>query len=240
VPKAIKPESGFGRELTAFDDAIWAAITRHIPKKPLPVDVNASLREAITKCCSEFMTERALLAAGQKIAAAMPKGQFASFERVIGALRTIAATCDPKTNRPSDLLLYNELEDLAGRLERISSFEPPIEPDPWPAFVRSVAECFRDVAKRLRDDDLTPTVTMRFYKADEDGGGKPTWFQEFVADLHENLLGQEGYAAAAKALTVAGERRQEADVSAQYNRRALHAAVVKAMRGDRKPGKSQK
>jgi hypothetical protein len=53
VPKAIKPESGFGRELLAFDDAIWAAITRHIPKR-LPANVDADLRKAITKCCSEF------------------------------------------------------------------------------------------------------------------------------------------------------------------------------------------
>ena len=80
--------------------------------------------------------------------------------------------------------------------------------DPWPIFVRKVAQCFRKVG-------LRPTATGRVYE-----GGKPTWFQGFMAALDKNLLGIK---------RLIGTDRE--DEQFERDHRAFYAEIAKAMRG---------
>jgi hypothetical protein len=221
--KAIMPESYFRSSPDlSFSDDRWAEIRRHIPES-LPVEADARLRTAITECCSWFLAQRARLEEGRATATAMRspgKRQLALLERVAGGLRTAAEAWkkieDIHDDRLSDMRRYDDLEVLAQDAERrLKGFrklgKPVAESDPWPVFVRWVARC-------LCAAGLKPTTTGRVY-----GEGNPTWFQEFMAALNDNLLGEKG-------------RGNQLN----YSHKAFCADIAKAMRGDRKPGKARK
>jgi len=224
VPKVIlSPRVSRSVQLGLFSDARWARITAHIPE-PLATEVDARLRSGVTECCSWFLSQKARLDEGQATAAAMRrrgKGQLAPLERLAKGLR-LAADAWAKIgqfydDRLGDIDIYENLgpmaRDAERRLARIRQFGKPITvSNPWPEFVRKVARC-------LREAGLNPQVTGRVYEH----GGRPAWFQAFMAELNENLLGMKG-------------RGEQLD----YSRSAFYAEIAKALRGDRKRDKALK
>jgi hypothetical protein len=126
-------------------------------------------------------------------------------------------------DRLSDIRQYDALEAMARDIERRLAGirklgEAKRVDDPWPIFVRKVARCFREI-------DLRPTATGRVY----DEGGKPTWFQEFMAALDKNLLGYKSL------IGIDPEGKQ-------YERdpKAFHAEIAKVIGGYRNSGKARK
>ena len=122
-------------------------------------------------------------------------------------------------DRRSDLRRFDELEMLATdaerRLARLRSYDRlKIGETPWREFVRKVARCFHRIG-------ITPTATGRVYRSS--WGTKPTWFQKFMVELNENLLGEQGK----------GKQLR-------YSRAAFYAEIVKALGGNVKPGKARK
>jgi hypothetical protein len=110
---------------------------------------------------------------------------------------------------------YRELVAMAKDAERcldsICALGKPITATaPWRVFVGKVAQCCREAG-------LNPTATGRVYER-----GEPTWFQDFMRALNDQLLGDRGKG-----------KQLHSSV-------AFHAEITKAMRGDRKPGKARK
>jgi hypothetical protein len=230
MPKAIVPDQQFQhRELLGFDNSRWTKIKRKIPKK-LTAKINAALRADIAECCSQFLTQRRQLQIGIETARAMRspgKRQLAALEQVAKGSRMAADGWKRikgkiYDDRLSDISRFDKFEALARDAERrlasIRALGKPVTvPDPWPMFVRKIAQCCREAG-------LKPKATGRVYEKDDSGKhADPTWFQEFMAVLNENLLGDEG-------------RRKQL----QHSRAAFYAEITKALRGDRKPGKARK
>jgi hypothetical protein len=241
MPKTISlPKQN--RELLSFSDNRWAKLRCYIPE-PLQPDDEARLCEDIKAACSWLLSEQARLALGRSTAAAMQKpseSQPALLERLAGHLRAAATDWKKITDladipharrgviyddRLSDIRQYDALEAMAGDAERRLAGirklgEAKRVDDPWPIFVRKVAQCFREIG-------LRPTATGRVY--DKGVAGKPTWFQEFMAALDKNLLGIK------RLIGIVGEDKQ-------YERdpRAFHAEIAKILGGYRNPGKARK
>jgi hypothetical protein len=221
MPKAIMPDNSFGqRELLPFSDDRWARITSLLPER-LPADVDWHLRLAITECCSGFLTQRAQLQRGTETLAAMRsrgKRQPAPLERYLTTLKQAADARDKVKKILDDRLGIHETLDLAiWDLESRLTPKPVTAPEPFPAFVRKVARCLREIG-------LNPKATGRVYEAT----GQPTWFQKFMAALDKNLLGSRNLLG----VDCAGEQFERDPT-------ALYAAVAKALRGYKKAGKAR-
>jgi hypothetical protein len=237
MPKKTIPLPGWSSELFPSDNQ-WVRLCRCIPE-PLQPEDESRLREGITAACSWLLAEQERLALGDRTAAAVQKPgkrQPAPLERLARHLR-LAATAWKKLaeladspharrgviydDRLSDIRQYDVLEAMAcdaeRRLEGIRKLgESEYADDPWPTFVRKVAQCFWDIG-------LIPTATGRIYES-----GKPTWFQEFMAALDKDLLG-------IKLISVDSEGNQK-----ERDPRAFHAEIAKALGGYRTPGKARK
>jgi uncharacterized protein YjiS (DUF1127 family) len=230
MPKAIMPESFYRhRELSAFSDECWAKIKSQLPK-PLPVAADTRLRGDIADCCSWFLTQRMHLREGQASAAAMRrpgKRQLAPLERWAKGLGTAADAWremaeienevgQVRDDRLGDIGLSKHLEVMARDAERrLKGFrklgKSIVVPDPFPEFVRRVAQCLSKVEVEPK---LVPTATGSVYEA-----GKPSWFQNFIATLQAELLGRDGK---------------------QTNPQALAAEIAKALLSYKKSGKARK
>jgi hypothetical protein len=216
--------------LGSFDDRRWARIKSPIPE-PLSAENDARLRIAILACCSSFLTRRAYLQERTDSAAALRrpgKGQLAPFERVAKGLRMAADAWKQigkiHDDHLGDIDLYDKLEAMARDAERrltaLGKLAKPVTTlEPWPEFVRKVAQCCHDVG-------LKPTWTGRVY---DEKHAEPTWFQKFMAALDKNLLGSKGLLGMDKK-------------GKQFERdhRALYAEVAKVMGGDKKQGKARR
>jgi hypothetical protein len=210
------PDRQSSVELLSISNERWARISSCLPE-PNAAD---KLRAPILSCCSAYLTSRSdgERAAATAAAVRRPgKRQLAELEQLAESLRKAAnawAKLDRKIydDRLSDIRKFDELETLAADAERrlrgIRQLGKPIDlQNPWPLFVRSIAECCRKAG-------LTPTATGAVY----DERSKPSWFQEFVVAIKDNLIGDQG-----------GTRHSKA---------AQHAAVAKALqvtRGRAKP-----
>ena len=114
----------------------------------------------------------------------------ASFERY--KRRTSGKFFDDRLGLLSDL--GAQLEGLARDAERrLKSFQgigDSVTMTARPQLVRSVK-------KRLQDVGLKPTVTNRVYASSDSkaksGNGSPTWFQKFMAELNNSVLGIDGW-----------------------------------------------
>lgn len=96
-------------------------------------------------------------------------------------------------------------DDAERRLVALRQLKPA-----KPVDVRKQLIC--SLAKSCRDLGLRPTRSGRTYEE-----SAPTWFQQFVGTLNDNLLGAQGWGA-----------------PDTYTRSALFAEVARAMRGDGK------
>jgi hypothetical protein len=161
----------------------------------------------------------------------------ASMHQVIDILREMSAApaalgrdvthanrlSDIHDDRLSDIRQYDALEAMARDAERrlagIRKLGEAEYDDPFPIFVRKVVQCFLEIG-------LRPTAKGRVY---DEKGGKPTWFQEFMLALNNNLLG-------IRRLIVIDSKGK------QFERdpRAFYAEIAKAMSGYKKPGKARK
>jgi hypothetical protein len=143
------------------------------------------------------------------------KRQLADLEQLAESLRSAAnawAKLDRKIydDRLSEIRKFDELETLAADAERrlrgIRQLGKATNlQNPWPLFVHSIAE-------RCRRVGLKPTATGAVYDTLR---SKPSWFQEFVVAIKDNLIGDQGgtrhskaaqYAEIAKALRVTRSR----------------------------------
>jgi hypothetical protein len=205
-------------EILAISDERWATIALCLPD-PRAAD---KLRAPVLACCSAYLTSRSTVERAAATAAAVRrpgKRQLAHLEQLAESLRKAAeawAKIDRKIydDRISEIRVFNGLETLAADAERrlrgIRDLgKPTVLQNPWPPFVRSIAECCRRAG-------LQPTYTGAVYDAREP---KPSWFQEFIVAINDNLLGDHG-----------GRRHSKA---AQY------AEIAKALRSDAKPGKAR-
>lgn len=143
------------------------------------------------------------------------------------ALATMAQAAEHRaiTGKPAPASLAHRLESMAHDAERrlagVRALGDSVTiPDPWPAFVREIARCCREVG-------LSPTVTGRVYRTAD--AIAPTWFQKFMAALDKNLLGSRKLV-----WTDHSDNQFERDHSATY------AGVAKAMSGRTEAGKSRK
>ena len=196
----------------------WIRVRRHIPKTLSDGD-DAELYGAIIKCCSRYLTQQARLVAGMQSMAAVrksggkgvaPLAQLAAHLRAAADIwPSIQAMHD---DRLGNIGLYDKLEvmaqDSARRLAMLRKMKPATAEDPWPRFVV-------DVARACRGAGLDPTATGRVYE-----DSKPTWFQQFMGELDQQLLGSKNLV----------WNDQERD------HRAFYAGIAKALRGDKKLG----
>lgn len=212
-----------------FSDERWAKIRASIPS--LSTEADASLRAGIVSSIRSYLTQQARIESGLAAAAAIRspgKRQMAAYERFVDALRTAAASWNSLRtvydDRLSDIRRFDMLDELANDAERrligIRKLgEPTAVTSPWPALVRGVARCCREVG-------LKPTASGHLY---DDAPGKPTWFQEFMAALDKNLLGSKDL------LGVDRKGKQF-----ERDHRAFYAEVGKALHGDRNAGKARR
>jgi hypothetical protein len=145
------------------------------------------------------------------------KRQLAHFEQLAASLRAAAGAWEKidrklHDDRLSDIRIYDGLQTLAADAERrlrgIRELGNPVAlTSPWPAFVRSVAESCRRIG-------LQPTATGAVY---DERKRKPSWFQDFIVAINDNLLGDLG-----------GRRHSKA---------AQHAQIAKALRVTRSRAK---
>ena len=191
--KAILPASfSLTRELVSIGDEQWSRIRAHIPNA-IAAEKEGQLRRAILTCCSAYLTRHSHLQEGAATAAAIRRTggkQPAPLERLVKHLRMagqawseISKMHDDRREILSDYgdHLAAMAADAERRLKGIRNLgTPTILVNPWPGFVRDVAECCRKA-------DLTPTVTGDVYQ-----NARPSWFQKLVFSLNENLLGLEG------------------------------------------------
>jgi hypothetical protein len=225
VPKVIASQDiSRGWTLLAFSDERWARITATIPEQLSP-EANARLRDGITAQCSGYLTQQSQVKRGLDSAAAMRrpgKGQLAPLERLAKGLRMAADAWREigkiHDDRLSDIDEYRRLEPMARDAERrlavfVKLGKPLTQEGPWREFVCRVADCCVEAG-------LNPTRTNRFY---DDERAKPTWFQQFMMALNDNLLGDNG------------KNKQ-----LNYRKAAFYAEIAKAMSGYKKTGKPRK
>lgn len=201
-------------ELLSIGDQQWARISSCLPEPHLA----DKLRSPVLSRCSAYLTNRSVVESAAATAAAVRrpgKRQLAHLEQLAESLRRAAnawAKLDRKIydDRLSEIRKFDELETLAADAERrlrgIRQLGEPTDlHNPWPLFVRSIAECCRRAG-------LKPTATGAVY---DERRSKPSWFQEFVVAIKDNLLGNQGgtrhskaaqYAEIAKALRVTRSR----------------------------------
>jgi hypothetical protein len=212
--KGIAAPDRHSIELLSISDERWARISACLPEPKLA----GELRKPILSCCSAYLTGRSAIERAAATAAAVRrpgKRQLAHLEQLAESLRK-AANAWAKIHRKiyddrlSELRKFDGLEPLAADAERrlrgIRQLGKPTElHNPWPPFVRSVAEC-------CRREGLKPTATGAVY---DERRAKPSWFQEFVVAINDNVLGDQGgrrhsksaqYAEIAKALRVTRSR----------------------------------
>jgi hypothetical protein len=239
MPRKTIPLPRWSSSELFFTDNQWARLRCYIPK-PLQPEDEALLREDIKAACSWLLTEQASLALGITTAAAMQKRgkrQPALLERLHNDLR--AAATDWKEikeladsfhvrrgviydDRVRDIHQHDALEEMARDVERRLAGirelgEAEYVDDPWPVFVCGVAQCFREIR-------LDPTAMGRAYE-----GGKPTWFQEFMLALDNNLLGYK------RLVGIDREGKQK-----ERDPKAFYAEIARILGGDRNPDKARK
>jgi hypothetical protein len=207
VPKVIEPHADFGgRELLGFGDSVWAKISCHIPHGQLSAAANAQLRACVSDCVSWLLTQQSRIREGRELAT---PGRRREAKQLAKCLRSAANALSE--NRPihgADNVLDHRrgtkrLETMAESAERDADRKPVTVPSPWPVFVRKLAQCCRDVG-------LNPTVTGRVYQSS--WGIRPTWFQNFVRAVQDELLGDDGkkpHSPAAFAAEIAAALRGE-------------------------------
>jgi hypothetical protein len=211
------PDRQSSVELLSISDERWARISSCLPEPNLA----DKLRAPILSCCSAYLTNRSVIERAAATAAAVRrpgKRQLADLEQLAESLREAAnawAKLDRKIydDRLSEIRKFDELENLAADAERrlrgIRQLGKATDlQNPWPLFVHSIAE-------RCRRVGLKPTATGAVY---DERRSKPSWFQEFVVAIKDNLIGDKN-----------GTRHSKA---AQY------AEIAKALRGNAKPGKA--
>jgi hypothetical protein len=201
-------------KLISIGDGQWARISSCIPEPPLA----DKLRSPVLSCCSAYLSNRSAFEGAAATAAAVRrpgKRQLAHLEQLAESLRKAAnawAKLDRNIydDRLSEIRKFDELETLAADAERrlrgIHQLGKPTDlQNPWPLFVHSVFECCRRAG-------LKPTATGAVY---DERRSKPSWFQEFIVAINDNLLGNQGgrrhsraaqYAEIAKALRVTRSR----------------------------------
>ena len=180
-----------GTQLIGISDAQWSRIAACVPD----AGAAAQLRGPVLRCCSAYLTERSMIERSSATAAAVRrpgKRQLAHLEQLAESLRRAAGAwskLDRKLydDRLSDIRMFDGLETLAAdaerRLQGIGKLGKPTElENPWPQFVRSVAECCRQVG-------LKPTATGAIY---DERKPNASWFQQFVVAINDNLLGDQG------------------------------------------------
>jgi hypothetical protein len=211
----LPPDHSRSVELT-FSQARWQGIVSVIP---IALDDSKEnfLKVRVSKCCNNYLSLVRLQDEGATTAAALrkPAGkQSAPLERLSKHLKAAALTWseidgmhDDRLGPLSDLgsQLAAMASDAERRLKKLRSMRPA-----KPARARTLL--IRGLVKCCRDAGLNPSVSGRVYE-----NASPTWFQEFVAALNDNLLGARGWGA-----------------PESYTRNALFAEVAKALRGDGK------
>jgi len=204
----------------------WVIVRRHIPA-PLSAEADAALYGAIIECCSRYLTLRARYDAGRQSATALQKSGSKGVEPLAQLAKHLQAAADiwstmrrihdDRLGGDVGIDLYDKLGAMAKNAERWHTVLDAIEHvkanDPWPQFVVLVSRACRKAG-------LKPKATGRMYEE----GAKPTWFQEFMAELDKQLLGSQNL--------VQDDR--------QRDHRAFDAGIAKALRGDKKPGNTQK
>jgi hypothetical protein len=180
----------------SFSPQRWANIRSAVPE--LPEAMDTELRNTIAIVCSGYLTGRARLSMGQANAAALRRGSaraLSEFERFAKALREAANAWKSlqgvHDDQLSDIGRFNELAGMATdaerRLEGLRALGDatavPAAGSPWRNLVGALF-------KACRKAGLRPTVTNRLY---DDKCAKPSWFQEFVLAVNDNLLGEQGY-----------------------------------------------
>ena len=223
--KVVLPAESVGPTVTlgvGFQER-WIKIRMTIPGE-LPPEKEGALREGILRFCNMFLaaiklrdagasTVRAITAPASKQLA--PLDSFAKHILAASAAwSSIKGLHDDRLGPLSDHLgprsdfgpyLEALANDARRRLKQLRSIEPT-KPAPVRDFlVRNIAECCRAAG-------LNPTSHGRNYEE----GAAPTWFQELIAAVNDQILGLQGWGAA------------DAD------KRALFADVTRAMRGNGK------
>jgi hypothetical protein len=206
-------------ELLSIGDERWAAIASRLPQ-PLGAESSEQLRSSVLACCSVYLTSRMAVEGAAATAAAVRrpgKRQLAHLEQLAESLRSGADAWAKigkmiHDDRLSDIRIYEGLEAMAvdaeRRLRGIRDLGKPVRlKNPWPNFVRAVAATCRRI-------NLQPTATGAVYDQ-----RRPSWFQEFIVAINDNILGDLG-----------GRRHSKAS---QY------AEIAKALRGNAKPGKAR-
>ena len=204
-----------GVSSVSFSAERWSNIVAALPT---PVADPDRLREKITECCNAYLSAVRAAERGSAAVDAITRGggkQPAPLERLISQLNVAKQTWngiremhDDRLGLVSDLddLLARAIADAERRLAILRSSERAAVSVKAP-FVRALAECLRGFGFR-------PTVSGQIYDS-----GKPTWFQEFVRALNDQLLGERGWGA-----------------PGSYTNNALFADVAKAMSGYKTQG----
>jgi len=221
--KVILPENHARHVELLFFDRRWPAIRAAIPAQ-LSVDGEERLCRSVRRCCDQYVGRVRLLNEGAATAAAVRKGggkQASPLERLANSWKTAALAWAEIRSMHDDrrgvLSDYGDrLSEMAADAERrLRAIRDLGESKPMavkPALVRAIAECCRAAG-------LNPTVTGRVSEQDE-----PTWFQNFVVVLNNQILGDKGWGLA------------ESD----HKARAVHSDVAKALTGYVKPGNPRK
>jgi hypothetical protein len=162
---------------------------------PLPAEDRARLIPELHSLCEGLLENRRNRQLSAALAAATRRygGKGLSpFEQLIKARRTMVKARkeigdiqdDPLRNL-AQFDYHEAMADAALRRFQVhlrDLGEPARLPDPWPPFVRSVAA-------RLDKAGTPPTIS----------GSSPTWFQRYMYELQNQLLGKNGKPAKEKA-----------------------------------------
>lgn len=204
----------------AISEERWNRVIRHLPVN-IPSDVMITFRQDVLFCCSRFQTDARRAQIGSATFAAVTRAAGTSkspMERLLDELekanRTLAEIgeiYDDHRGAFSDLpaQLPGIISDLRRRTAELKRLPKTAVSIRWP-FIRSVADACRRAG-------LNPTATGRIYDA---VAGRATWFQRFIAEINDNILGVYGWGSA------------ESDARAQnYSTNALYADIAKALAG---------
>lgn len=214
--RKIRLPAGHTRAVgTSFSDERWSRIRAAIPD-PLTEGQEERLREAVGRCCDDFLSQARLIEEGAATAAAVRRGggkQVSPLERLTSSLKVAAVAWAEIRAMHDDHrgILSDHGDSLVGmaadadrRLKAIQKI-PEIKPKSARAeFVRNLATCFHIAG-------LTPTATGRVSQHE-----KPSWFQCFIAELNDQVLGQNGWG--------------------NMSSRSIHSDIAKALSGSRKAG----
>jgi hypothetical protein len=216
--KAIVPERHFrSSELSFIDDKLWNRLQKYLPET-LTAATDSRLRRDVLECCSWFLTENGRFKEGRRAFAAKH-----SVEQLAKGLRMAAAAWVDIGKLPDVRATYisrnDDLEKMAGEAERQRVAFRDMD-QPLGQFVRKVEKCCRAAG-------LKPGITGRLY---EDHDAEPTWFQQFIIALDDELLGKQG---------LWPDKKRAFDGSDPW-RRAKAASIARAMRGDTKPSRARK